>query len=215
MVLLPDKPYFGLIERRIPSPGETVSKIAASIEKSEQEAIGKEIAKRRMRLGANLEQVTKDVKREVLSKSDVHSSCVVTYFQLEGFYQKVIDWSEDVETRRKYESKLLRHARDTLLVCFPEEREMRRDKVWQIAHGMVVLNIPDELAWTISVDWKDFEFIGTRIPTYECPDHSRDVWQNICSRSHTFHSPEWNCKSSLSMSQLRVIKISTRHPYRQ
>jgi hypothetical protein len=26
---------------------------------------------------------------------------------------------------------------------------------------MVVLNLPDELAWTISVDWKDFEFIGT------------------------------------------------------
>ena len=32
----------------------------------------KEIAKRRIRLGANLEQVTKDVKREVLSKSEVY-----------------------------------------------------------------------------------------------------------------------------------------------
>lgn len=176
MLLLPDKPYFGLIERRIPSPGETVSKIAISIEKSEQEAIGKEIAKRRIRLGANLEQVTKDVNRDVLSKSDVYSSCVITYFQLEDFYQKIIDWSEDVETRREYESKLLRHAWDTLLVCFPEERDMRRDKVWQIAHGMIVLNMPDELAWTISVDWKDFEFIGAILPTYRCADHSRDVW---------------------------------------
>jgi hypothetical protein len=46
-------------------------------------------------------------------------------------------------------------------VCNPEEKDMRRDKVWRIAHGMVVLNLPDELAWTISVDWKDFEFIGT------------------------------------------------------
>jgi superkiller protein 3 len=37
----------------------------------EQEAVDKEIAKRRMRLGANLEQVTRDVKREIYSKSDV------------------------------------------------------------------------------------------------------------------------------------------------
>jgi len=79
MLLLPDKPYFGLIERRIPSPGETASKIAISIEKDEQEAIGKEIAKRRIRLGANLEQVTKDVKREVLSKSDVYCLQVTAY----------------------------------------------------------------------------------------------------------------------------------------
>jgi hypothetical protein len=37
----------------------------------EQETTDKEVAKRRIRLGANLEQVTKDVKREVLSNSDV------------------------------------------------------------------------------------------------------------------------------------------------
>ena len=72
----------------------------------------------------------------------------------------MIDWSDNVETRRIYESKLLNHAWATLLVCLPEERDMRRDTVWRIAHGMVVLNLPDELAWTISVDWKDFEVIG-------------------------------------------------------
>jgi hypothetical protein len=33
--------------------------------------IDKEIAKRRMRLGSKLETVTKEVKREVLSKSEV------------------------------------------------------------------------------------------------------------------------------------------------
>jgi hypothetical protein len=38
---------------------------------------------------------------------------------------------------------------------------MRRERVWKVAHGMVVLNLPDELAWTICVDWKDFENIGT------------------------------------------------------
>ena len=79
MLLLPDKPYFGLIERRIPSPGETSQKIATSLEKSEQETIGKEIAKRRIRLGANLEQVTKDVKRDVLSNSEVVSICFDAY----------------------------------------------------------------------------------------------------------------------------------------
>jgi superkiller protein 3 len=80
--------------------------------------------------------------------------------QLEDVYQKVIAWSEDVDIRRVYESKLLRHAWGTLLVCATEEKEMRRERVWQVAHGMVVLNLPDELAWTICVDWKDFEVIG-------------------------------------------------------
>jgi superkiller protein 3 len=80
MLLLPNKPYFALIERRIPSPGETCQRIAASLEKTEQEAIGKEIAKRRIRLGANLEQVTKDVKREVFSKSEVFFLYAHTYF---------------------------------------------------------------------------------------------------------------------------------------
>jgi superkiller protein 3 len=55
---------------------------------------------------------------------------------------------------------VLRHAWETLIVCFPEEKDKRRDTVWRIAHGMVVLNLPDELAWTICVDWKDFELIG-------------------------------------------------------
>ena len=70
-MLLPDRPYFTLIERLLPSPGETCQQIASSLERSERETIDKEIAKRRIRLGANLEQVTRDVKREVLSKSEV------------------------------------------------------------------------------------------------------------------------------------------------
>jgi hypothetical protein len=74
-LLLPDRPYFTLIERRVPSPGDTCRIIATSLEKNEQESIDKEIAKRRMRLGANLEQVARDVKREVLAKSEVHPHC--------------------------------------------------------------------------------------------------------------------------------------------
>ena len=72
----------------------------------------------------------------------------------------MIDWSENAEIRRIYESNLLHHAWETLLVCSPEEKDTRRDTVWRIARGMVVLNIPDELSWTICVDWKDFEAIG-------------------------------------------------------
>jgi len=72
-LLLPDKSYFTLIERLIPAPGETAQLIASSLEVMEQETIDKEIAKRRMRLGVNLEQVTRDVKREVYSKSEVPS----------------------------------------------------------------------------------------------------------------------------------------------
>jgi len=78
-------------------------------------------------------------------------------------YQRVIDWTDQMETRRLFESKLLRHAREALTVCSPQEKDDRRDTVWRIAHGMVVLNLPDELAWTIRVDWKDFEEIGKHI----------------------------------------------------
>jgi len=57
---------------------------------------------------------------------------------------------------------MLRHAWETLLVCPPEENEIRREKVWRIALGMVVLNLPDELAWVICLDWRDFESIGAK-----------------------------------------------------
>jgi hypothetical protein len=65
-----------------------------------------------------------------------------------------------MEVRRIYESKLLRHAYDTLLVTETKDKEVIRDKVWKIALGMVVLNIEDELAWIIALDWRDFEFMG-------------------------------------------------------
>ena len=161
-MLLPDKPYFTLIERHVPPPGETCQMIASSLEKAEEATIHKEIAKRRMRLGANLDQVTRDVKREVLLNSEVVSLRKNNLTEIENIYQKIIDWTEDIDIRRKYESKLLRHAYDSLIVCPPSEKRSKRDKVWQIAHGMVVLNLPDELAWTISMDWKDFEYIGIR-----------------------------------------------------
>jgi superkiller protein 3 len=70
-LLLPDQPFFALIERHIPPPGEVCESIATSLEILEQEMIDKEIEKRRMRLGANLEQVSRDVKREVFSRSEV------------------------------------------------------------------------------------------------------------------------------------------------
>lgn len=79
-------------------------------------------------------------------------------------YQKIIDWSESLEVRRMYESKLLHHAWETLLVCASEDKEVRRDKVWRLALGMVVLNLPEELAWMICLDWRDFETIGTSMP---------------------------------------------------
>jgi hypothetical protein len=81
-------------------------------------------------------------------------------------YQRVIDWTDQMETRRLYESKLLRRANETLMVCSSEEKDSRRDSVWRIAHGMVVLNLPDELAWTICVDWRDFEAIGKSNTTW-------------------------------------------------
>jgi hypothetical protein len=94
-------------------------------------------------------------------------------------YQRVIDWTDQMETRRVYESKLLRRASETLMVCSPEEKDDRRDTVWRIAHGMVVLNLPDELAWTICVDWRDFEVIGKPNSTWSRQPNNLELYGKV------------------------------------
>jgi superkiller protein 3 len=94
-------------------------------------------------------------------------------------YQRVIDWTDQMETRRLYESKLLRRASETLMVCSAEEKENRRDTVWRIAHGMVALNLPDELAWTICVDWRDFEAIGKPTTRWSRQSNNAELYGKV------------------------------------
>ena len=142
--LLPTNSLYDYLEGRIPQPDFTYSKIADIIEAEEKEKINTEIGHRRTRLGARIDQVTSEVKREVLETSS-----------LESLYEGVINWTHDDEIRGQYEEKLLQHAYNTLIVLPTAKKAARRDHVQKMAQGMVILKRQFLLAWTIDLQWKD------------------------------------------------------------
>ncbi|KAH0558732.1 hypothetical protein GP486_004622 [Trichoglossum hirsutum] len=145
-VLLPSGPLYDFLEGRLPHPSNTYIKLANIVETEEKERINREIGERRTRLGARIDQVTLDVKREVMSQS-----------VLEEIYQNVIDWSNEDEVRRQFEEKLLSHAYNTLVVLPSGEKPNKRNRVEDLARGMVILKHPFSLAWDIALEWVDVE----------------------------------------------------------
>lgn len=145
-ILLPTSTVYDYLEGRIPSPAYTYTKIADITEAEEKERINKEIGQRRTRLGAKIDQVTADVKREVFE-----DSC------LEDWYKNIIDWTNDDDTRRLYEEKLLQHAYDTLAFVPASKKTEKRKRVQDLAQGLVILKHPFSLAWKIVLEWKDVE----------------------------------------------------------
>lgn len=84
---------------------------------------------------------------------------------LPGLYEQVLSHpSADDESRRSAEAKLLRYyQRLTLAVPTqgplgdePFKSRMRRMTI-EHAFGMVMLRVPDELAWRIYLEWSDFD----------------------------------------------------------
>lgn len=149
-VLLPSSSIYQFLERQLPSPSSTYIKLAQLTEAEEKERINKEIGERRTRLGARIEQVSNEVRREVLSKSP-----------LEDIYQNIINWTRDDDERREYEEKLLRHAYETLLSLASEAKAEKRHKVEELARGMVIIKYPYKLAWEIVLEWKDGESLAS------------------------------------------------------
>jgi superkiller protein 3 len=143
---LPDSPVYGYLEGRIPHPSHTYLTIVEISEAEEKQFINKEIGERRTRLGAKVDQVTLEVRCEAFAR-----------FELELLYQNVIDWSNDDETRRIYEEKLLQRAYDTLLVLTTDKKFEKRQQVQKLAQEMVIIKHPFLLAWKIVIDWKDSE----------------------------------------------------------
>ncbi|KAL8720110.1 MAG: hypothetical protein Q9225_002986 [Loekoesia sp. 1 TL-2023] len=147
-ILLPSNELYNYLEGRIPHPSYTYAKLSEIVEQDEKEKINFEIGQRRTRLGAKVDQVTAEVKREVFQGSD-----------LEILYQHVIDWTDDEETRRSYEEKLLQHAYDTLIAMPGLQKANKREEVTRLANGLVILKHPFALAWKINLEWKDIERI--------------------------------------------------------
>ena len=148
-VYLPTGSLYDYLEGRIPQPAHTYAKIADIVESEEKEKINTEIGQRRTRLGARIDQVTTEVKREVLEGS-----------QLEELYGAIIDWTHDDEVRRQYEERLLQRAYDTLVTLPVARKKAKREQVTKLAQGPVILKHPFLLAWKIKIEWDDVEEIS-------------------------------------------------------
>ena len=139
---------YDFLEGRFPHASYTYTKLAEITEQEEKEKINFEIGQRRTRLGARIDQVIADVKSEVLQAST-----------LESVYQGIIDWTNDDETRRLFEEKLLQHAYDTLLAVPAPQKEEKREQVLKLAKGLVILKHPFSLAWSLTLEWTDVEHL--------------------------------------------------------
>lgn len=148
-VTLPDSPVYSAVEGRT-RPAETYETIAKILESYEKKQINSLVGERRTRIGARVNEVTAEVKREVLAGS-----------RLGHIYREIINWSGDDDVRRQYEEKLLQHCYDRLLVFPPgPQKSEELQLVLKLAGDMVIIKHPFRLAWEITIDWRDYE--GTR-----------------------------------------------------
>jgi superkiller protein 3 len=90
--------------------------------------------------------VTRQVKCEAISK-----------FHIEERYAALIDWTRDDDTRHDLEQKWFQRMFDSLLVIPQEGKPAQRDKVLNMANGMVIIRQPFPLAWKVALEWVDAE----------------------------------------------------------
>lgn len=141
---LPDSPVYSVVEGRT-RPAETYETIARILETHEKKQVNSLIGERRTRIGARVNEVAIEVKREILGAS-----------QLAGLYREIINWSNDDDVRRQYEEKLLQHCYDRLLVFPPgPQKSEELQVVLKLAADMVIIKHPYRLAWEITIDWRD------------------------------------------------------------
>ncbi|KAH9858634.1 TPR-like protein [Lenzites betulinus] len=169
-LLLPESPLY-LVLTTLPPPDPTnpasttieevqsavhnslpvLEELVSIYEQQENSFAQNEIIKRRTRLGAPpLDQIQRDVTLEVLSSS-----------QLPRLYDEVSNHPNTPdELRRVTEAKLLR-SKQRYLYALPVSTKVGDTKaqvaaeVERLINGMVLLKIPDELAWTLFIEGKD------------------------------------------------------------
>ncbi|KAJ5918059.1 hypothetical protein N7454_010434 [Penicillium verhagenii] len=143
-IQLPTSPVYDILEGRLHHPSLTYLRLIELAEPEEKEYINREIGERRTRLGARIEKVTMEVKREAFKNSE-----------LAKLYAGMIQWSNDDAVRRQYEEKLLQRAYDELEVIPVKAKRSKRNEIIKAAQDMVIIKHPFELAWKIFLEWKD------------------------------------------------------------
>lgn len=145
-LLLPSSPLYPTLEGRVMSPSLVYQRILESAEVEEREWVNTQIVERRTRIGSNLEHTTKEVKREAISK-----------FEIEQKITSLIDWIQDDNQRHELEQRRFQRAFDDLLVLPSNQKPEQRDKVLNLANGMVVIKQHFPLAWQVALEWVDAE----------------------------------------------------------
>ncbi|KAG4304867.1 hypothetical protein PORY_001542 [Pneumocystis oryctolagi] len=145
---LPSGPFYIYLEGLIPNAGVTYAKIINILENLEKEKMNKAIAKQRGRLGFTVEDILKNVKKDVFKDST-----------LEKMYEEMINWEDNDELRRKAEAKLLNRCYEHLKVIDLHEKQSKREKVLKLAHDMIIVKNSDILPWMIVFEWEDFQRI--------------------------------------------------------
>lgn len=155
-----------------------LEEIVSLNEADETETLEKEIGNRRKRLHAGSPRSVKnEVIREVYGTSKawylistlrprIHLSHKLPYL-----YDEILNHpSTSDELRRQTESKQLRRKRDHLF-SLPLDDPMKRQlaiEVEKLINGVVLLRVPDELAWSTFIDGQNCEVIGTAISSSNC-----------------------------------------------
>ncbi|KAB5575276.1 tetratricopeptide [Coniochaeta sp. 2T2.1] len=148
-LILPDSPIYPALEGRVPHPAKTYEIVTQIVEGDEKREINTLIGERRTRIGARINDVTLEVKREVFSRS-----------RLGHLYRQLIDWSTDDDVRRTYEEKLFQYCYERLLAFPPgPDKTQELNLVLKLARDMVIIKHPYKAAWDIAIDWQDHKDI--------------------------------------------------------
>ena len=143
---LPTSPFYSFLEGRLPHPSQTYLRLIEITEADEKEYINSQIGERRTRLGARIDLVTLEVKREAFKRS-----------ALQDLYEGIINWTYDDAVRREYEEKIIKRGCEELEVLPYKAKRAKREEVLRLAKEMVLIKHPYERAWNIVLEWNDIE----------------------------------------------------------
>ncbi|KXN90207.1 Superkiller protein 3 [Leucoagaricus sp. SymC.cos] len=172
--LLPDSPFYPILSK-LPPPdptnptASTVASIQSSvynelpileeivdlIEKQEKTFMEREIGRRRTRLGAGgPDQIRKEVGREIWGTS-----------RLPQLYTQITNHpNSSDDLLRSTETKLLQYKANYLHALpvteeFKALKDQLRTEVNELVRGVILLKVPDELAWTLYIEEQDCEIM--------------------------------------------------------
>ncbi|KAI0644651.1 TPR-like protein [Trametes meyenii] len=155
----PASSTIGPIQEAVHNSLPVLEELVAIYEQVEEASTHSEVSKRRTRLGAPpLEQIRRDVTLEILTSS-----------QLPRLYNEILihpNTSDDL--RRETESKLLQ-LKQQLLFALPavsphaEAKARLAGEISEMVSGIVLLKIPNELAWSLYIESRD----ATHIEDYD------------------------------------------------